>query len=295
MSSMSLARIAFAAALAMHADHALAKTMQEVLAASSQSDWRALDPRNTLYMELSAGRIVIELAPEFAPLHIANIRALVEGKYFDGLAITRVQDNFVVQWSDAEGKKPLGDAKKTLAPEFTRSAHGLSFTLLPDPDTYAPQTGFIDGFPAARDAADGKAWLVHCYGMLGVGRDTAADSGGGTELYVVTGHAPRQLDRNVTVVGRVLQGMELLSALPRGSGAMGFYDKPEQRVRIQRIRSAAEVPAAERMPLEILRTDTATFMALVEARRNRTDEWYKVPAGRIDVCNVPLPVREKKR
>jgi peptidylprolyl isomerase len=289
---MTLARIAFAAVLAMHAGHTLAKTMQEVLAASSPSDWRALDPRNTLYVELSAGRVVIELAPKFAPRHVENIRALVEHKYFDGLAITRVQDNFVVQWSDVEGKKPLGNAKKTLAPEFTRSAHGLSFTVLPDPDTYAPQTGFVDGFPAARDAADGKAWLVHCYGTLGVGRDNAADSGGGTELYVVTGHAPRQLDRNITVVGRVLQGMELLSALPRGSGAMGFYEKPEQHVRIQRIRIAAEVPTAERTAVEILRTDTATFTALVEARRNRTDEWYKVPAGRIDVCNVPLPVRK---
>lgn len=292
---MTLARTAFVAVLAMHAGHTLAKTMQEVLAASSPSDWRVLDARNTLYLELSAGRVVIELAPEFAPRHVENIRALVEGKYFDGLAITRVQDNFVVQWGDAEGKKPLGDAKRTLAPEFTRSARGLSFTVLPDPDTYAPQTGFVDGFPAARDAANGKAWLVHCYGTLGVGRDNAADSGGGKELYVVTGHAPRQLDRNITVVGRVLQGMELLSALPRGSGAMGFYEKPEQRVRIQRIRIAADVPAAERTTLEILRTDTATFTALVEARRNRTDEWYKVAAGRIDVCNVPLPVRKKER
>lgn len=292
---MTLARTAFVAVLAMHAGHTLAKTMQEVLAASSPSDWRVLDARNTLYLELSAGRVVIELAPEFAPRHVENIRALVEGEYFDGLAITRVQDNFVVQWGDAEGKKPLGDAKRTLAPEFTRSARGLSFTVLPDPDTYAPQTGFVDGFPAARDAANGKAWLVHCYGTLGVGRDNAADSGGGKELYVVTGHAPRQLDRNITVVGRVLQGMELLSALPRGSGAMGFYEKPEQRVRIQRIRIAADVPAAERTTLEILRTDTATFTALVEARRNRTDEWYKVAAGRIDVCNVPLPVRKKER
>jgi peptidylprolyl isomerase len=270
-----------------------AKTMTEVLAASTPSDWRPLDPERTLYLELSSGRVVIELAPQFAPRHIENIQTLVRERYFDGLAINRSQDNFVVQWGDPDGAKRLGKAHKTLAAEFTRPAVGLAFTALPDPDTYAPRTGFVDGFPAARDPATGVAWLVHCYGMIGAGRDNDADSGGGTELYVVTGHAPRQLDRNITLVGRVLQGMELLSSLPRGSGPMGFYEKPEQRTSIQQIRLAADVPAAQRVMLEVLRTDTQTFTDLVESRRNRRDEWYKVPAGRIDVCNAPLPVRKR--
>lgn len=268
-----------------------ARTMQDVLAASKPSDWRPIDPADTLYLELPAGRIVIELALRFAPRHVENIRTLARGRYFDGLAINRVQDNFVVQWGDPEGKKPLGAGKKTLAAEFTRSAAGLPFTVLPDPDTYAAQTGFVAGFPAARDSAEGSAWLVHCYAMVGAGREADADSGGGTELYVVTGHAPRQLDRNVTLVGRVVQGMELLAALPRGTGAMGFYEKPEQRQPIKQIRVAADLPADQRVALEALRTDTQTFQDLIESRRNRRDEWYKVPAGRIDICNAPLPVR----
>lgn len=271
------------------------RTMADVLAASKPADWRTLDAENTLYLELAAGRVVIELAPEFAPRHVANVRTLVRGKYFDGLAITRAQDNFVVQWGDAEGKKPLGEGKKTLAGEFTRSAAGLPFVALPDPDTYAPQTGFIAGFPAARDKADGTAWLVHCYSMVGVGRDNDADSGGGTELYVVSGHAPRQLDRNVTLLGRVVHGMELMSAVQRGTAAQGYYEKPAQRVPIRQIRVAADLPAEQRTALEVLRTDTATFTDLIETRRNRQDEWYKYQAGRIDVCNVPLPVRAVAR
>ena len=266
--------------------------MADVLAASKPSDWRPLDPANTLYMELPGGRVVIELAQDFAPRHAANIRQLVRGQYFDGLAIMRSQDNFVVQWGDPDGKKPLGEAKKTLAAEFTRPSAGLQFTVLPDPDTYAPQVGFVGSFPAARDPAQGTTWLAHCYGMIGAGRDNDADSGGGTELYVVTGHAPRQLDRNITVIGRVVQGMELLSTMPRGSAAMGFYDKPEQRTTIRQVRVAADLPEAERVSLEALRTDTPTFTDLIESRRNRRDEWYKVPAGRIDLCNVPLPVRK---
>ncbi|WP_349261156.1 peptidylprolyl isomerase [Povalibacter sp.] len=271
--------------------NAAGRTMPEVLAASKPADWRPLDPANTLYMDIPAGRVVIELAPQFAPRHVENVRTLVHDGYFDGLAITRSQDNFVVQWSDPTGARPLGAAKKTLPGEFTRPAQGLSFTALPDPDTYAPQTGFVDGFPAARDAATGTAWAVHCYGVVGVGRDNAADSGGGTELYVVTGHAPRQLDRNITVLGRVVQGMELLSALPRGPAPMGMYEKPEQYTPIAHIRLAADLPVDQRLKIEVLRTDTATFTDLIESRRNRRDDWYKVPAGRIDVCNVPLPVR----
>ncbi|HEY0682704.1 MAG TPA: peptidylprolyl isomerase [Steroidobacter sp.] len=273
---------------------AAGRTMADVLAASKPSDWRPVDPENTLYMDLAAGRIVIELQPEFAPKHAANLRALTRAKYFDGLAITRSQDNFVVQWGEANAQKSFGEAKPTLTPEFTRPAAGLKFTALPDPDTYAAQTGFVNGFPAARESAQGSAWLVHCYGMVGAGRDNDVNTGSGAELYVVNGHAIRMLDRNIAVVGRVLQGMDVLSTMPRGRGAMGFYQKPEERTPIMQIRLAADVPAAERTNLEVLRTDTHTFADLVESRRNRQDEWYKVPAGRIDVCSVPLPVRKAK-
>lgn len=274
------------------------RTMAEVLEASSAEDWRQPDPARTLYLELASGRVVIELAPDFAPQHVANILNLARGGYYDGLAILRVQDNFVVQWGDPNAgdeasRKALPEgAQARLAAEFTRPASlDLKFTALPDADGYAPQTGFVDGFPAARDPASGRAWMTHCYGTLGVGRDNDVNSGGGTELYVVSGHAPRQLDRNITVAGRVLQGMELLASLPRGTAALGFYEKPEQRVPIRSVRVAADLPAAQRVHIEVLRTDTATFSALVESRRNRRDAWYKQPAGHIDVCSVPLPVR----
>jgi peptidylprolyl isomerase len=267
-------------------------TTAEVLAASAPADWRTPDPANTLYMELPAGRVIIELAPEFAPHHAANIASLARAHFFDGLAITRAQDNYVVQWGDAESKKPLGDAQRTLAAEFERPLRGLApFTRLPDPDTYAPEVGFVGGFPAAADPATGRAWALHCYGMVGAGRDNDVDSGGGMELYVVIGQAPRHLDRNITLVGRVLRGMEYLSVMPRGTGALGFYEHPEERVPIRAVQLESEVPPAQRTALQVLRTDTPTFQAYVAARRNRLEEWFKVPAGRIDVCNVPIPAR----
>ncbi|MDB5753761.1 MAG: peptidylprolyl isomerase, partial [Massilia sp.] len=108
---------------------------------------------------------------------------------------------------------------------------------------------------------------------------------------VVIGHGPRHLDRNITVVGRVISGMPLLSTIARGAGAMGFYDKPEQNVPIASVKMAADVAEAERSKFEVMRTETATYKAAVEAQRNRGGPWTKVAAGYIDICNAPIPVR----
>jgi peptidylprolyl isomerase len=301
LASMTVATL-FAAAAQLQAVTALSAapaaeaakkplTSAQILAASSPSDWRALDPHNTLYMELPAGRVIIELAPQFAPRNVANVAALAREGYFDGLWIMRAQDNYVVQWGDPDEKKAIHNAQRTLPAEFERSLRDLTLIRLPDPDTYAPQTGFVEDFPAAADPAIGRAWLTHCYGMVGAGRDNDVDSGGGTELYVVIGQAPRHLDRNITLLGRVVQGMDLLAVMPRGSGALGFYEHPAERTVIKSVRVAADVAQSERTPLEVLRTDTPTFAAYLEARRNRREEWFKVPAGHIDVCNLPIPSR----
>ena len=293
---LALALAACAHAPAPPAAAAKAPTTQEVIDASTPADWRPLDPQHTLYLQLPSGMVVIELAPQFAPAHVANIQALARGHYFDGLSINRSQDNFVVQWGDPAGdelalRRPLGEAQEKLPAEFSRPAEGLAFTALPDRDGWAPQVGFADGFAAARDPAAGKAWLAHCYGAVGAGRAMAPDSSNGSELYVVIGQSPRQLDLNITTVGRVVVGMERLSVLPRGGGPLGFYTDERQRVPILAARLAADVPEDARARIEVMRTDTATWDAYVESRRNRRDEWYVHPAGHVDVCNLSVPVR----
>jgi peptidylprolyl isomerase len=269
-----------------------APTTAEVLAAAPASAWRALPPDHTLYLDLPSGRVVIELEPALAPHTVAAVERLARSGYFNGLAVTRVQDNYVAQWGDAESTQRLPEGfPRSIAPEFTAPLAARYFVELPGPDGFAPQAGFVDGFPAGRDPRTGQAWLAHCYGAVGVGRDDDPASGIGTELYAVIGHAPRHLDRNITVVGRVRQGIELLSSLPRGPAPMGFYTRASERVPISGLRVAADLPAGEQLPLQVLRTDTATFAALVESRRNRREAWFHQPAGYIDLCNVPIPVR----
>jgi peptidylprolyl isomerase len=286
------------AALIFLTGYALAErpTMSDVLAAASDDDWRRPLAENTLYLKLPTGMVVMEVAPQFAPNVIDNLRVMTSADYFADTAIIRSQENYVVQWADpnaeSDNAMSLGKAAPTVPAEFYRNGSDLDMDLLDSRDAYADVVGFVDGFPAGRDIDKSRAWLLHCYGMLGVGRANDADSGSGAELYVVTGHAPRHLDRNVVLIGRVLQGMELLTTLQRGTGDLSFYQSASEYTPIEYMRFGDGVPEADRVDLEVLRTDTGTFQQLVESRRYRSDPWFVDPAGNIGVCNVPLPVRQ---
>jgi peptidylprolyl isomerase len=265
-----------------------------ILASAPPADWQAIDPNDMLVLEFGpTKRVVIQLAPAFAPVHVANIRTLARAHYYDGLMIERVQDDYVTQLGDPSGKKPL--PKGVVAPtpaEFERPAAGVRMDVLPYADTYAPEVGFSGGWPTAK--GEGKAWMTHCYGMIGVGRDLNPDTGTGQELYAVIGHSPRALDRNIALVGRVLEGMELLAALPRGPGEQGFYEDPKMRVPITRARIAADIPEAQRPRFQWLKTDSPTYKAWSHLKANRQDDFFLHAAGALDICNALPPLRKGK-
>ena len=270
----------------------------EIVKQSVRSDWRRLDPENTLVMEINGQQVILELAARFAPRHVTNIRTLAREGYYTGSAVVRVQDNYVTQWADPADEekekdkvKPLGTAQANLPAEFSIPFKGLPLTRFTDPDGWAPVSGFVDGLPVAADPAKNRAWLAHCYGMVGAARSTKPDSSNGTSLYAINGQAPRGLDLNITVVGRVVKGMDVLSSLPRGPGAMGFYDKPEKFIPIARARMLADIPVAEQPAIEIMRTDTATWRSLVEASRHAIGGWAVRSALHSNICNRSVPTR----
>ena len=174
-------------------------TPNDIVAQAPASAWKTIPPDDLLVMDLAnGGRIVIQLAPSFAPVHVANMMALARGGYWDGATVYRVQDNYVAQWGLNESDKPWPKGVTAKPPaEYTRALKGLAITSLGSPDPYAPNSGFADGWPVAYSAKAGWADLVHCYATVGVGRDLSPDTGTGGELYAVIGHAPRQLDRNI--------------------------------------------------------------------------------------------------
>lgn len=270
-------------------------TPATVLAAAPAADWAPIAAEDLLLIDLAGGaRVAIALAPGFAPVHVANIRALARARWYEGASIERVQDNFVTQWGDADGRKPLPPGIARRAPaEYERAAAGLGLVVLPYHDSYAPRIGYVAGFPVAEDGA--AAWMAHCYGIVGVGRELSPDTGSGAELYAVIGQAPRALDRNIALVGRVVAGMEHLAALPRGTAELGFYADPRQRVPITRVVLAADLPPGERPAYEWLRPDSASFRAWVQVKANRRDDFYLRPAGAVDLCGALPPVRAVAR
>jgi cyclophilin family peptidyl-prolyl cis-trans isomerase len=299
----------------------------EIVSAAPAGDWVAIAPSDLLVMDLAADakgkarRVVIQLMPEpFSQGWVGNIRTLAAAKWWDGLSINRVQDNYVVQWGDASEKKALlKDLNVMTAAEYSsnlfewqarnakrdaeRQSRQASEIVLsrvePEPypdwhsrDAYSHWVDFYSGWPVATSGSwDQVWWPVHCYSMVGVGRDMPPNTGTGAELYTVIGHAPRHLDRNIALVGRVIEGIEHLSSLPRGTGALGFYETPEERVAIESIRIASSLPAADQPRFEYLSTDSTSFAAYADARANRRDAFFIKPAGGADICNIPVPVR----
>ena len=274
-------------------------TPASVIAKSTPSDWRQPSQDLLLHMQLESGEVIFELAPSFAAKHVENLVTLVNQQYFDGLAIQRSQDNYVAQWGDPNAQtaeaKSIGRAKAELEPEFYRTLDGVEIDYIDSRDPYADRVGFSHGFTAGSDDPkkdNSRAWLTHCYGALGVGRGMAANSGNSAELYVVTGHAPRHLDRNVTLIGRAIFGMDKLSSLRRGTGPLGFYETAEEATIIKSIRLGSKLPKDQQSNLEIMRTDTATFADYVKSRTTRLDEWFIDPTGKIGICNVGVPTRQ---
>jgi peptidylprolyl isomerase len=274
----------------------------EIVAAAKADEWVAIEPSDLMIMDLAPDsigrprRVVIQLIPEpFSQGWVGNIRKLAAAKFWDGTSINRVQDNYVVQWGDATEKKALPNGLALVDQRYYRvqpyhDGQSVVLKVKGPKDNYADWATHLRGWQIAGDELGGT-WPTHCYGMVGVGRNLSPDTGTGAELYTVIGHAPRHLDRNIALVGRVIKGIEHMSSLPRGTGALGFYETEGERVPILSVRlgnDVKDVPA-----FEYLNTDSASFAAYADARANRRDPFFNVPAGGADICNIPVPIRRK--
>jgi peptidylprolyl isomerase len=300
-------------------------TPDDVVAAAAAEEWVEIAAEDLLVMDLApdaAGkprRVVIQLMPApFSQPWLENIRTLARAHWWDGTSVYRAVDNWVVQWGDVSEERALPEGVESSkhcykleefsdacpAGELDAAILGLG-ALAEDTepyadwrsrDAYAEWVDLIWGWPVAL-SQDGNTrnwelWPIHCYGSVGVARDLAPDTGTGSELYAVIGHAPRQLDRNIAVVGRVIDGMEHLSTLRRGTGDAGVYETREEDTPILQVRMASELHEIPQPRFEYLSTESESFARYVEVRANRDDAFYTVPAGGVDICNVPVPIRQ---
>jgi len=271
------------------------KTPYQIIADAPNKDWRNLDVNNTLYITLESGLVVVELAPKFAPKHVENTINLVKEGVFDDTSFYRVIDGFVAQGgpADPDKKSQPKKGKLTVDAEFTISPNKpFEFTPLNAFDGYAEEVGYVGGFPAGRSKDNKSNWLLHCYGALAMGRANEANSGG-TELYVVIGTAQRYLDKNTTVFGRVISGMQHIQALQRSTALNGEVDVKKDN-KIISIKVASDLKPEKRLALQTMKTGSESFKALIQSRKNRNGEWFVHQHDYIDVCSVAVPVRINK-
>lgn len=278
--------------------------------AQAQDDlvWDALDPDNTVYLETADGTVVILLKPDFAPQTVRQFKRLLGEQFYRGLSFYRVIEGFVAQGGDESDMDPAAIEKKLPAefeidwPQKPRDREaakdwvGMAWTPVQEDDLFAPFTGFIDGFPAARDSEkDGKAWLTHCPGTVAMARNEDPDSGG-TDFYIVIGQAPRYLDRNLTVFGRVVWGMDVVQRIKRGPALEnGIIEEDLDRTWIKRMRLASSLDEEDRLDIYVADTNSKGFKSMLKQRRNRSNKWFHhKPPKVLDVCQVPVPVRLEK-
>lgn len=247
------------------------------------SDWRTLDPENTLIIETDKGRVVIELRPEFAPLAVARIKRLARTGVYDNLQFHRVIDGFIAQTGNPNNL----DGSKSLEPDLPAE---FTFRLgadVPRAQLARPQ-GESEGFIGAQPyvAVDEirmamspdrrvSAWGAFCAGVVAMGHDADPDSSN-SEFFIMRSPT-RSLDRNYSVVGRVIVGLDTVRALTAG-------DPPMQPSRMIKARVMADLPDATRPQVAVLNTLSPEFKALA-------DQVRAVKGADFSICDVEAPVR----
>ena len=152
----------------------------------------AADLENTLYLDVPAGRVVIEMRPDLAPEHCAHIKGLVRRGFYDGIVFHRVIDGFMAQTGDPTGTGTGG------------SGHRLKAEFSAEP---------------------------HVRGILSMAR-TSDPNSADSQFFIMFDAAP-SLDRQYSVWGKVVSGMEFVDQIKKGSGSNGIVSDPDKIVKIQ--------------------------------------------------------------
>ena len=265
------------------------------LAAAEELTWRELDPENTVFMELGNDLVVIELNPIFAPKTVKQFKRLAQENFYQGLSFYRVIDGFVAQGGDGSDLGELSDVPLIDAEFEIEPDEELPFMPVQSPDMFAPETGFSNGFAVARDPSKNKAWLTHCPGVVAMARNDDPDSSR-TDFYIVIGQAPRYLDRNLNIFGRVVYGMDVVQRINRGPALRnGIIDDETGRTRISKLRMLSDIPEDDRLSSYVVDTHNKAFAELLKDRRQRKQKFFhNKPPAVLDICQVPVTGRITK-
>ncbi|MEM7662478.1 MAG: peptidylprolyl isomerase [Pseudomonadota bacterium] len=253
--------------------------------------WREVHPQDLVLIETRHGVTAIELNISFAPNHAKRFRDLARAGFYDGEYFYRVIEGFVAQGGVQDVERV--ESWPALKNENDRALSFEPFVPLGNDDLFTDLVGHSgSGFAMARDRELGREWLLHCPGALAMARDTGPDTGS-TEFYVVLG-PQRYLDRNLTIFGRVIDGMEHLQALERGDRDVesGVIQPPRTGDEIISVRVAADIPENARPRYQVMKTKTNAFEVAKRNRRVREEAFfYRRPPEILDICGFEVPAR----
>jgi peptidylprolyl isomerase len=265
------------------------------LQAAGAPTWRELNPENTVFVEMPEGLVIIELNPSFAPETVKQFKQLAGDRFYDGLSFYRVIDGFVAQGGDGSDLGELSNVPLVDAEFEIDWNEEFSYMHVQSPDMFAPETGFIDGFAVARDPSRNKVWLTHCPGIVAMARNDDPDSSR-TDFYIVIGQAPRYLDRNMNIFGRVVYGMDVVQQIKRGPAQdNGIIQDEAKSSRISKLQLLSEIPKKDRLKVYVMDTSNKAFKKLLKGRLNRKQRFFhNKPPKVLDVCQVPVAGRITK-
>ncbi|MES2049120.1 MAG: peptidylprolyl isomerase [Pseudomonadota bacterium] len=247
----------------------------------AQESWRVLDPENTLIIESSKGRLILEMRPDMAPKSVERVKLLAREKTYDGLQFHRVIAGFVAQTGNPNNRDGGGTSHPNLAPEMMFKQKLNSGEIVVSNGSISA-TGFLGGVPfQATPITDVikntkgslRAWGAHCPGVAGMGRNEARDSAN-SELYFMLDSA-RRLDRDYTVFGRIVVGMDILKNINLG-------EPPTNPDIMKTVRVLADISAAERPKVSVM-TGTALSAEIDKVRQQKGADF--------SVCDVVISAK----
>ena len=257
--------------------------------AADEPTWREVETNNLVFIDMQEGQVVIELNPLFAPKTVRQFRHLVQDGFYDGLSFYRVIEGFVAQGGDGSDLGERSDVPLIDAEFEIEWQAGFEFMPVQENDFYADETVFLDGFAVGRDRKDNSAWLTHCPGVIAMARNEGPDTSR-TDFYIVIGQAPRYLDRNLNVFGRVVWGMDVVQKIRRGKASddgVIFDDAASSRIR--RMTMAGDIPEDDRLKVYVMDTNNKAFGKYLESRRNRKSRFFHhKPPTVLDIGQVPV-------
>jgi peptidylprolyl isomerase len=267
-----------------HQSQLVTISASEVVENATDGEWRVVNPDNILKITLPTGAAYVELNSQLAPKHVSNIKMLAREGFYKDTNVYRFVEGFVAQGGDSAGKKPIKTADKTVPAEFyLTTKEPLLITEL-ESDGFAPVTGFLNGFAVAQNKAHKQTWQVHCSGVFAMARGNDINSAS-TEFFVTIGQGPRYLDKNITVFGRVLEGIAHFNRLAREPSSNNIFNP------ITDIQVLSDIRTIDKSVFKVMKTDSSAFKSLINARKNRTEPWFAQSHNYVDVCGMPIPTK----